>query len=93
MTSSEVAVKIDPDIKKRLQNLAKVKQCSAYWLVQEAINQYVEREERLQSFRQDALCAWKEYQETGLHVTSDEVVDWLKTWGEEEEKDRPECHR
>ena len=93
MTATAVAVKIDPEIKKRLQNLAEVKQRSAHWLMREAINQYVNREEKRESFRQDAINAWEEYQETGLHVTGDEVVDWLNTWGSSDEKDAPECHQ
>ena len=59
----------------------------------EAINQYIEREEKLASFRQDAMSAWEEYRETGLHVTGEEVVNWLKTWGTGNEKDVPKCHQ
>ena len=93
MTTTAVAVKIDADIKKRLKNLAESKQRSAHWLMCEAINQYIEREEKRASFRQDAMSAWEEYRETGLHVTGEEVVNWLKTWGTGNEKDVPECHQ
>jgi len=93
VTTTAVAVKIDADIKKRLKNLAESKQRSAHWLMCEAINQYVEREEKRASFRQDAMSAWEEYRETGLHVTGEEVVNWLKTWGTGNEKDVPKCHQ
>jgi predicted transcriptional regulator len=93
VTTTAVAVKIDADIKKRLKNLAEAKQRSAHWLMCEAINQYVEREEKRASFRQDAMSAWEEYRETGLHVTGEEVVNWLKTWGTGNEKDVPKCHQ
>ena len=46
-----------------------------------------------EAFRQDAINAWNEYQETGLHVTGDEVIAWLDTWGEENEKAAPICHK
>lgn len=63
--------------------------------MREAIRQYVEREEKRETFRQDAINAWQEYQETGLHVTGNEVIAWLDTWGEENEKAAPApvCHK
>ena len=54
--------------------------------------QYVEREEKQEALRQDAINTWKEYQETGLHVTDQEVITWLDTWAEENEKEAPVCH-
>jgi len=95
MTGTAVAVKIDNEIKERLKNLAKSKQRSAHWLMREAITQYVEREDKRESFRKDAIRAWEEYQDTGLHVTGAEVQDWLNTWGAEanNEKDVPSCHQ
>ena len=50
------------------------------------------REEQRESFRQDTLDAWRAYQETGLHVTGDEVVAWLNSWGEENELPPPIPH-
>lgn len=44
-------------------------------------------------FRQDAINAWQEYQDTGLHVTGDKVITWLDTWGEENEQTAPVCHK
>jgi predicted transcriptional regulator len=71
------SLKLDVEIKARLQRLADARQRSAHWLMREAIEQYVEREERRERLRQDALAAWKEYQETGRHVTGDEADAWL----------------
>lgn len=93
MTSTAIAVKIDTKTKERLKTLSKIKQRSAHWMMCEAINQYVDREEKRESFRQDAVNAWEEYQKTDLHVTGAEVVDWLNTWGTDTEKDAPECHQ
>ena len=59
----------------------------------EAINEYVDWAEKRESFRQDAVNSWNEYQETGLHATGDEVIKWLNTWGTDDEKDVPECHQ
>ena len=60
--------------------------------MREAIAQYVEREEARESFKQEALASWAEYQATGQHLTGGEVRDWLRGWGSEAEADLPECH-
>ncbi len=35
------------------------------------------RDQKRQKFRQDALAAWEEYQATGLYVTAAEADKWL----------------
>lgn len=88
-----IAIKIDQDTRDRIKHLAEARHRTSHWMMREAISQYVEREEKREAFRQDAINAWNEYQETGLHVTGDEVVAWLDTWGEENEKAAPICHK
>jgi len=39
--------------------------------MREAIEEYIEREEKREQFRQDALAAWSHYQTTGLHATAE----------------------
>lgn len=60
--------------------------------MRQAINDYVEREESRESFKQEALNSWKSYKETGQHLTGQEVNDWLTTWGTDRETAIPECH-
>jgi len=86
------SVKLNEDLKKRVQHLADVKQRSAHWIMREAIRDYVEREEARENFKQEALASWKAYQETGQHLTSQEVSDWLNTWGTNKETGTPQCH-
>ncbi len=87
------SIKLDDDLKGRLKHLATARQRTPHWLMKEAITEYVDREEKRQAFRQDAQQAWNEYQATGLHVTGDEVTAWLETWGTDDEKAAPECHK
>ncbi len=54
----------------RVQRLAAARQRSAHWLMREAIQQYVDREEKREALRQAALDAWASYQASGLHVTA-----------------------
>ncbi|WP_026987804.1 CopG family ribbon-helix-helix protein [Fodinicurvata fenggangensis] len=86
------SLKIDDALKSRIQNLASQRRRSAHWLMLDAIQQYVEREEARESFKQEALSSWEAYQETGRHLTGEEVRTWLNTWDSDDEKAPPECH-
>ena len=86
------SLKIDDGLKERVQHLAGQRRRSAHWIMLEAIQQYVEREEVRESFKQEALSSWAAYQETGRHLTGQEVRAWLNTWGTDDEKAVPECH-
>ena len=87
------SIKIDDELKDRIQHLADLRQRSAHWIMREAIAQYVEREEGRESFKQEALASWTAYQETGRHLTGQEVRTWLKTWGTEAEAKLPKCRK
>jgi predicted transcriptional regulator len=52
----------------------------------------VDREEKRETFRQDAMRAWAEYQETGQHVTHPEAGAWLARLEAGEDAPPPECH-
>ncbi len=80
------------ELANRVRRLAGLRQRSPHWTMREAIREYVAREEARESFREEALASWLAYQETGRHLTLDEVRDWLGTWGTEVETEPPECH-
>ena len=86
------SIKIDDELKDRIQHLADLRQRSAHWIMREAIAQYVGREEARESFKQEALASWAVYQETGRHLTGKEVRAWLNAWGTEAETELPQCH-
>jgi predicted transcriptional regulator len=86
------SLKIDDDLKGRVQQLADRRQRSPQMLMVEAIQQYVEREEAREGFKQEALASWTSFQETGRHLTGDEARSWLNTWGTADEKPVPKCH-
>jgi predicted transcriptional regulator len=86
------SIKIDDELKERIQHLADLRQRSAHWIMREAIASYVSREEARESFKQEAMESWTAYQETGRHVTGNEVRAWLNTWGNEAETEVPPCH-
>lgn len=86
------SVKLDDDLKRRIQHLADIRHRSAHWIMREAIRDYVSREEAREHLKQEALASWTAYQETGQHLTGQEMHDWLNTWGTEEESEIPHCH-
>ncbi|WP_028582106.1 CopG family ribbon-helix-helix protein [Desulfogranum japonicum] len=86
------SVKLDDDMKSRIQHLADVRNRSAHWIMREAIRDYVEREEARENFKQEALASWTAYKETGRHLTGQEVRIWLNNWGTDEEGEIPPCH-
>lgn len=87
-----VAIKIDLATKERLRRLAEARQRTPHWLMREAIQQYVDREETREEFRQDGIRAWNEYQATGRHVTGDEADAWLAKLESGQDIEPPECH-
>ena len=91
--ASPTSLKLDDELKGRVQHLAEIRRRSSHWIMREAIAQYVEREEKREALRRDTLNAWEEYQATGLHATADEVEKWLSTWGTDDESAAPECHK
>jgi predicted transcriptional regulator len=86
------SIKIDDELKGRVQRLADLRRRSAHWIMREAIAQYVAREEARESFRQEAMASWKAYQETSRHLTGQELRTWLDTWGTKAGTALPECH-
>ena len=90
--TSTTSIKLDEQIKGRVQRLATTRRRSAHWVMREAIEQYVEREEKREELRQSALAAWTDYQATGLHATAEEADAWLARLESGQEADPPECH-
>lgn len=87
-----VAVKLDPQVRDRIKALAAARDRSAHWMMREAIAQYVEREERREGLRRDALRAWHAYETTGQHVAGDEADAWLARLEASEDVDPPRGH-
>jgi predicted transcriptional regulator len=91
--ASPTSLKLDDELKGRVQHLAEVRRRSSHWIMREAIAQYVEREEKREALRQETLDAWDEFQATGLHAPAEEVEKWLSTWGTDDELPAPQCRR
>lgn len=89
---STTSLKLDPEMKERVRRLATYNRRTAHWIMREAIEEYVSREEKRQAFHRDAMAAWEQYQTTGLHLTGDEVDAWLEKLEAGENAQLPKCH-
>lgn len=92
MPTSSTSVKLDPSTKERVQRLAKARRRTPHWIVREAVEQYVEREEKCEQVRQAAWTAWTHYEATGLHATAEEADAWLAKLEAGEDAAPPPCH-
>ncbi|HEX7876172.1 MAG TPA: CopG family ribbon-helix-helix protein [Sphingobium sp.] len=91
--ATATSIKLDEELKGRIQHLAETRRRTSHWIMREAIAQYVDREEKREALRQDTIQAWDEFQATGLHMTADEVDKWLASWGTDDELPAPQCHK
>ena len=90
--ATPTSLKLDDDLKGRVQQLASARRRSAHWIMREAIAQYVEREEKREAFKQDALRAWGDYQADGVHLTAEKADAWLARLEAGEDVEPPDCH-
>jgi predicted transcriptional regulator len=91
-TLSTTTLKLDSAMKERVHQLASARRRSPHWVMREAVEQYVEREEKREQLRQDALAAWAVYQTTGLHATAEEADAWLAKLEAGKHAVIPKCH-
>jgi predicted transcriptional regulator len=91
-TLSTTSLKLDSATRERVHRLAAARRRSPHWVMREAVEQYVEREEKRERLRQDALAAWAEYQTTGLHVTAQDADAWLAKLEAGKRAVIPKCH-
>ena len=92
MATSTTSVKLDAEMKERIERIAEAKERSAHWIMKRAIEEFVDREEKRAQFLKDAEESWEEYQSTGLHVTFDEVDQWLGKLARGEKARPPKLH-
>jgi predicted transcriptional regulator len=92
MPAISTSIKLDPNMKDRVQRVADSMRRTPHWVMKEAVEKYITDAERRDAWERESLEALKELDETGLHVTGEEVIAWLETWGTDDEKPAPECH-
>jgi predicted transcriptional regulator len=87
-----MSIRLEASAKQRLQVIAVRQKRSAHALATEAIAELIERKEREFAWHESCEAAIKHFDETGLHVTHDEVTAWIDSWGTDKELPAPVCH-
>ena len=91
--SESTSIKLPDGTRNRLKALAEAKQRSANWLMTEAIEQYLTRQEAEEQFQRDATEAHEHFVATGLHVTQDEMEVWFEAVARGERPPMPKPHK
>lgn len=92
MTKSNSQTHLNTRSEERLQSFAQLRNRPARTLLEEAVEQYLDREERRAAFLADGVEAWGRYVSTGLHLTADEADAWLAELEGGKDVDPPKCH-
>jgi predicted transcriptional regulator len=85
MASSTFTVRVDSAIKKRLEKLAKSTGRSRSFLTAEAIAEYIDANEWQVTGIRRAIGSL----DRGEGVAHDEVRDWVRSWGNKDERPVP----
>ena len=80
--------KINQSLKRRIQRLATQRRRCAHRIMLEAVGQSV----ACAGFAEEAQASWGAFQQTGKHLTGQEIRDWLNSWGTDAETVVPDCH-
>lgn len=88
MGEQMLGVRLDEQLERLLNALAAKTQRSKSFLAKEALTRYIE-EEKIQRENEIAIARLEEYQETGESISNDTVMDWLESWGNDQEKSCP----
>lgn len=87
-----LSVKLDLGDKERLAALAASRNRTPHFLMRQAVQDFLAREEARQAFIAEAKASWEHYAQTGLHVTLDELREWTQTLSTNPDAPPPICH-
>lgn len=90
--ATPASIKLSKPLRERVKTLAEARNQSAHAIMLQAIESYVDREEKREALRQEARAAHEHYVQTGLHLTNAEVVSWMDACIAGEKVPMPKCH-
>lgn len=90
--SDSTSIKLRDGLKQGVEEIAADESRTANWVMNEAIAEYVARKKQRKAYREEAREAHRHYVETGLHLTPDEVEDWMARRAKGERIPMPKLH-
>jgi predicted transcriptional regulator len=82
------SVRMPDELLDRLDRTAEQLRRSKGWIIKDALEEYLAREELKQRRNQETLDSWEDYK-AGRVIDGDEMMAWLESWGTEDEKEPP----
>ena len=80
--------RLDDDIEKKLEVTASRLQRTKGWIINDALRQYIMREEQKQRMLEETEDAIADIEANRI-VSGEEVMKWLETWGIQNEAQAP----
>jgi len=81
-----LGVRLDQELEQRLALLAEKTSRSKSYHAKEAIRHYLQQQEKIAQRNEETLARWETYKITGNAVENEAVMEWLDSWGTDEEK-------
>jgi len=81
MTKSTLGIRLDDDTQVRLKTLGQKRDRSPHYLMKEAIEEYLRREETLEAEKALMQARWEKYELTGETVDHSKVKAWANSLG------------
>jgi predicted transcriptional regulator len=85
---SVTTVRLQPEVESGLEAMADKLSRSKSWLINQALREYLERQEQAQSRWLETLRAMESVA-PGRVVSGESVHEWLRSWGTEDELPPP----
>ncbi len=82
------SVRMPDELLDRLERTAGQMRRSKGWVIKDAVEEYVAREELKQQRNKETLESWEDYK-AGRVIDGDEMMTWLESWGTDDEKEPP----
>lgn len=82
------SVRMPDELLDRLERTAEQLRRSKGWIIKDAVEEYLAREELKQRRNQETLESWEDYK-AGRVIDGDDMMTWLESWGTDDEKDPP----
>lgn len=82
------SVRMSDELMARLEAAAEKMRRSKAWLINDALDEYLAKEERKAKLLEETQLALADV-EAGRVVDGEDVMDWLESWGTEDEKEPP----
>ena len=76
-----------------LAQIAELKQRTVHSLVVEAVDAYIAQMQAKMDYEAQAIRSFENYQQTGLHVTHDELQAWADSLTSDTPLEAPTCHK